>query len=271
MLFLVLITLPFAVTKTRGLEGSGLTQFRFLHFPAGPEPDVRRQLDRARELLSRVRMISSPLLRNTSYVAGAGLRIGHSVNPAPGNNSYCLVLSACFQLGGRFLWTASGPCSDGGPGRGKTAARPTWGSPKLKPAQSRLIFVAEHNRIGRVSEMIFLFFRAFALACRGHHELVLENLALRQQLGALKRTTKRPRLRTVDRVFWIRHGDYGSGLQSHESVAKPVRGTPDRFDSPRVSGSRDRHQRPTSPPSSSLVLHLLPSEPYASRVGQGRP
>jgi hypothetical protein len=92
--------------------------------------------------------------------------------------------------------------------------------------------------------MIFLFFRAFALACRGHHELVLENLALRQQLSALKRTTKRPRLRTVDRVFWIRHGDYGSGLQSHESVAKPVRGTPDRFDSPRVSGSRDRHQRP---------------------------
>jgi hypothetical protein len=31
------------------------------------------------------------------------------------------------------------------------------------------------------------------LACRGHHELILENLALRQQLRALQRTMKRPR------------------------------------------------------------------------------
>ena len=45
--------------------------------------------------------------------------------------------------------------------------------------------------------------RALALACRGHHELVLENIALRQQLSVLKRTTKRPRLRTRDRLFWI--------------------------------------------------------------------
>src|SRR5829696_7006240 len=34
--------------------------------------------------------------------------------------------------------------------------------------------------------------RALALACRGHHELVLENLALRQQLHALTRTRTRP-------------------------------------------------------------------------------
>jgi len=66
-----------------------------------------------------------------------------------------------------------------------------------------LIFVAKHHKIGRVLEMIFILVRAFALACRGHHELVLENIALRQQLKALKRTAKRPRLRTLDRVFWI--------------------------------------------------------------------
>ena len=41
------------------------------------------------------------------------------------------------------------------------------------------------------------------MACRGQHELVLENLALRQQLRAVKRTTKRPHLRTRDRLFWI--------------------------------------------------------------------
>ena len=34
-------------------------------------------------------------------------------------------------------------------------------------------------------------------------ELVLENLALRQQLAVLKQQTKRPKLRTRDRVFWM--------------------------------------------------------------------
>jgi hypothetical protein len=37
-----------------------------------------------------------------------------------------------------------------------------------------------------VLETIVLSVRALALACRGHHELVLENSALRQQLGAIK-------------------------------------------------------------------------------------
>jgi putative transposase len=51
--------------------------------------------------------------------------------------------------------------------------------------------------------MIFLLVRAVALACRGHHELVLENLALRQQLNALKRMNSRPRLSKRDRLFWL--------------------------------------------------------------------
>ncbi len=51
--------------------------------------------------------------------------------------------------------------------------------------------------------MILVLVRALVLACRGHHELVLENLALRQQLNALRRTVTRPKLRTRDRLFWI--------------------------------------------------------------------
>lgn len=51
--------------------------------------------------------------------------------------------------------------------------------------------------------MILVLVRALALACRGHHELVLENLALRQQLNALRRTGTRPQLRRRDRLFWI--------------------------------------------------------------------
>src|SRR5439155_19354081 len=50
--------------------------------------------------------------------------------------------------------------------------------------------------------MILVLVRALALACRGHHELVLENLALRQQLHALRRTVGRSHLRRRDRLFW---------------------------------------------------------------------
>jgi len=33
--------------------------------------------------------------------------------------------------------------------------------------------------------------------------LAAENLALRQQLAVLRRSTKRPRLRQHDRIFWV--------------------------------------------------------------------
>jgi hypothetical protein len=46
-------------------------------------------------------------------------------------------------------------------------------------------------------------FRLICLFTRGHQALVLENLALRQQLAVYKRQSKRPRLKRSDRVFWI--------------------------------------------------------------------
>ena len=52
-------------------------------------------------------------------------------------------------------------------------------------------------------ELLVLMGRAVTLAFRGHQELVLENIALRQQLRSVKRTSKRPLLRTRDRLFWI--------------------------------------------------------------------
>jgi putative transposase len=54
-----------------------------------------------------------------------------------------------------------------------------------------------------VLEMMLVLVRALALACRGHHELVLENLALRHQLNALRRKPARPKLRKRDRLFWV--------------------------------------------------------------------
>src|SRR6266436_3007308 len=78
----------------------------------------------------------------------------------------------------------------------------------LSFAETRSAFVlvdfrsaSRHDR--RVLEMIAVFVRAVALACRRHQELVLENLALRQQLNAMRRVVKRPSLRRRDRLFWI--------------------------------------------------------------------
>ena len=46
-------------------------------------------------------------------------------------------------------------------------------------------------------------FRLVWLFTGGHQALVLENLALRQQLAVYKRHSKRPRLKRSDRVFWM--------------------------------------------------------------------
>jgi putative transposase len=44
--------------------------------------------------------------------------------------------------------------------------------------------------------------RLFPFLFGRHRQLALENLALRQQLTVYKRTVTRPRLRTLDRIFW---------------------------------------------------------------------
>jgi hypothetical protein len=43
---------------------------------------------------------------------------------------------------------------------------------------------------------------ALVAGVRPRASLVLENLALRQQLAVLRRATPRPRLRPIDRAFW---------------------------------------------------------------------
>jgi hypothetical protein len=60
---------------------------------------------------------------------------------------------------------------------------------------------ASHDR--RIVELLIAIGRAWAWALRGHRELVLENLALRQQLTAMKRSTTRPHLQARDRLFWM--------------------------------------------------------------------
>jgi putative transposase len=64
-------------------------------------------------------------------------------------------------------------------------------SPLIRP-QSRLVIT-----------LVIHLLRLLPFLFGGHRQLALENLALRQQLAVYKRTAPRPRLHTMDRLFWV--------------------------------------------------------------------
>ena len=73
-------------------------------------------------------------------------------------------------------------------------------------------------------ELLIAIGRALTLALRGHRELVLENLALRQQLTAIKRATKCPHLQTRDRLFWIALARVWRNWRTAVVLVQPVGG-----------------------------------------------
>src|SRR5215467_1086613 len=80
-------------------------------------------------------------------------------------------------------------------------------SPKFCPA---LKSTACTHSSAAVSAMTVLMFRhvglwlgLFTRCLQSHRRLLLENLALRQQLAVLKRKHPRPRMGAVDKIFWV--------------------------------------------------------------------
>lgn len=51
--------------------------------------------------------------------------------------------------------------------------------------------------------IIWIILRAVLSAFRSRRELVLENLALRQQLAAFESRGRQPHIRLADRAFWV--------------------------------------------------------------------
>lgn len=68
--------------------------------------------------------------------------------------------------------------------------------------ESRLTFFAEGGRVAIVLALLKAFAGALLSAFKPRASLVMENLALRQQLAILRRATPRPKLCPVDRAFW---------------------------------------------------------------------
>ena len=73
-------------------------------------------------------------------------------------------------------------------------------------------------------------FRSFF---RGKRALVLENLALRQQLAVYKRVRKRPRLRSADRAFWVWRSRLWDGWKATHAIPAPY---PELLERPPAGG-----------------------------------
>ena len=69
--------------------------------------------------------------------------------------------------------------------------------------------------------MLILVLTGLLRGVRTHRALVLENLALRHQLGVLQRTAPRPRLRASDRVFWVLLARLWHGWAEAVAIVQP--------------------------------------------------
>jgi len=69
--------------------------------------------------------------------------------------------------------------------------------------------------------MITLILTGRLRVLRTRRALVLENLALRQQLAVLQRPAPRPRLRRSDRLFWVLLSQLWRGWADAVSIVQP--------------------------------------------------
>ena len=72
----------------------------------------------------------------------------------------------------------------------------------------------------RLLVALLVWFLRATLVTRG--SLVLENLALRQQLATYARTDKRPRLKPQERAFWVALSRVWQGWRSPLLMVKPA-------------------------------------------------
>jgi putative transposase len=80
-------------------------------------------------------------------------------------------------------------------------------APVVRQNSVRIVIVdllaAPGQRPATMLRIIWIILQAAVSALRTRRELVLENLALRQQLAAFKARGNQPRIRSVDRAFWL--------------------------------------------------------------------
>ena len=69
--------------------------------------------------------------------------------------------------------------------------------------------------------LFWLVIAAATSAFKSRRVLTLENLALRQQVALLKRSVKRPRVTTSDRIFWCVLAHFVQGWRNYLYALHP--------------------------------------------------
>jgi hypothetical protein len=70
-------------------------------------------------------------------------------------------------------------------------------------------------------DLLRLCFGLLVRLFRSRESLLVENLALRQQLAVFKRTHNRPRLAALDKLFWVALRRFWSSLKNAVIVVTP--------------------------------------------------
>jgi putative transposase len=94
-------------------------------------------------------------------------------------------------------------------------------SPKVRICRKHWISRLAPNITGEMIRSLIACISAFFSAFSRHRNLVLENLALRQQLTIFKRRHPRPRLRSTDRLFCVWLSKIWTGWREALITVKP--------------------------------------------------
>src|SRR5437867_10787865 len=109
-------------------------------------------------------------------------------------------------------------------------------------------------------------FRLLRFLVAGHRELALENLALRHQVAVYKRIVTRPRLRRIDRFFWVGLARVWAGWRRPLFIVTPdtvLRWQRRRFREhwTKASGRPTRGLPPVNPEIAALVTRMTAANP----------
>ena len=74
--------------------------------------------------------------------------------------------------------------------------------------------------------LVRLFVESFARLLYSRRDLMLENLVLRQQLAVFKSRNRRPRLATVDKLFWVLTQRVWAGWKKRTDCGHPRNRSP---------------------------------------------
>ena len=72
-----------------------------------------------------------------------------------------------------------------------------------------------------MKNLVILLFEFIRLLFKNRHNLILENLLLRQQIIILKRKTKKPKLKNIDRIILIWISKLWNNWKSALIIVKP--------------------------------------------------